>query len=88
MQVQEDGEVQPTLSGPNMADITSPSLVWGISAEVAIQQVWRDIELVVTACGDLVFASSDDLYAVLTHQLVNTAPLMHANMHRRAVDAP
>ena len=75
MQVQYNSQVQPSLAGPNVADITSPLLVGRISVEVAIQQVWRDIELMIAVGCCLVFAGSDDGYAVLAHQPADTAPL-------------
>lgn len=59
MQVQDDCEIQPTFTRPDIADVISPLLVWGISVEVVIQQVRRDVELVVTVCHDLVPACSN-----------------------------
>ena len=47
MQVQDDGEIQPPLPGPDIADIARPFLVGPICREVTIQQVRRDVERVV-----------------------------------------
>jgi hypothetical protein len=65
MQVQDDGEIQPTFTRPNIADVTSPLLIWLISVEVTIQQVRCYVELVI--------AGSYDRYAVLTHPLPGNA---------------
>ena len=74
MQVQDDCEIQPTFTRPDIADVTSPLLVWVISVEVAIQQVRHDVELVVTVCRDLVLACSNNAYAVLAHQSGGVSP--------------
>ena len=47
MQVQDHGQVQPPLARPDITDIACPLLVGRISVEVTIQQVWRDIELMI-----------------------------------------
>jgi hypothetical protein len=47
-------------------------LVWLICNEVSIQQVWRNVELVIAVCGDLVFAGSNHGYAVLAHPLTGS----------------
>lgn len=68
MQVQYYSEIKPTLTRPDIRDVTSPFLVWLIRREVTIQQVWRNVELVIAVCRDLVFAGSNHRYAVLAHQ--------------------
>ena len=68
MQVQYHSQVQPPLARPNITDIACPLLVGRISVKVTIQQVWRDIELMIAVRCRLVFTSSYDRYAVLTHQ--------------------
>lgn len=72
MQVEDNSQIQPSLTRPDVTGVTSPLLVWGISVEVAIQQVWRDIELAVTVYRELVLACSSNRYAVLAHQPTNT----------------
>ena len=47
MQVQYHSQIQPTLSCPNIADVASLFLVWRICHEVTIQQIGRDVELVI-----------------------------------------
>ena len=73
MQVQDNGQIQPTFSGPDIADVASPFLVWCVCGEVTIQQVWGNIELVIAVCRHLMFACSNNGYAVLAHQPANTA---------------
>ena len=60
-------------SRPYVADIACPFLIRLFSREVPIQQVRRDVELVVAIRRDLVFAGPYDRYAVLTHQPAYTA---------------
>ena len=59
MQVEDDSQIQPAPTRPNVTDIARPLLVGRISIEVAIQQVRRDIELVIAVGRNLVFACSD-----------------------------
>jgi hypothetical protein len=73
MQVQDYRKIKPTLLGPNIADVTGPFLIWRVGGEVTIQQVWRNVELVIAVCGDLVFTGSDDGYTILAHQSANPA---------------
>ena len=47
MQVQDHSQIQPALAGPDIADIARPFLIGLISGEVPIQQVRRDIELMI-----------------------------------------
>ena len=44
-----------------------------VSHKISVQQVWRNIELVITVCRHLVFAGSHHGYAVLVHQTTHTA---------------
>ena len=39
MQIKDDGEIQPTLTGPDVADIARPFLIGPFCREVAVQQV-------------------------------------------------
>ena len=73
MQIEDHGELQPSLTCPDITDITRPFLIWRISREVTIQQVRGYIELVVIIRRDLVFAGAHDRYAVLAHQTPDTA---------------
>mgnify|MGYP001474240664 CR=1 len=41
MQVQGHSQIQPAFAGPDITDVTRPLLVWRVSFEVTIQQVWR-----------------------------------------------
>jgi len=66
VEVEDDSQIQPSLTRPNVTDVASPLLVWGISVEVAIQQVWRDIELVVTV------PLSADCFAIACRAMVVT----------------
>ena len=47
MQVQDHRQIQPPFAGPDVTDITGPSLVGLGSMDVAIQQVRRDVELMI-----------------------------------------
>lgn len=47
MQVRYHSQIQPTLACPNIADVASLFLVWRICHEVTIQQIGRDVELVI-----------------------------------------
>ena len=73
MQIQDHGQIQPAFTHPNIADIACPFLVRRISREVPIQQVRRDVELVIAVGRDLMLTCSHDRDAVLTHQPANTA---------------
>ena len=58
MQAEDYGEVQPSLTCPDMAEVTCPFLVRRISVEVPIRQVWRDVELVIAVGRDLMLTHS------------------------------
>ena len=68
MQVWDHSQIEPVFAGPDIADVTGPFLVRPVCLEVAIQLVRRDVERVIAVRCHLVFARSDDRYAVLTHQ--------------------
>jgi len=72
MQVQNHGQIQPTFARPDITDINNPFLVGPIRCKVAVQQVRRDVELVIAVRSYLVFARSDHRYTVLAHQPANT----------------
>ena len=73
VRIQYYSEIQPAFARPYVADIACPFLIRLFSREVPIQQVWRDVELVIAIRRDLVFAGPYDRYAVLTHQLAHAA---------------
>ena len=66
MQVEDHSQIQPALARPDIGNVTSPFLVWLIRREVTIQQVGRNVELVIAVCRHLVFARSNHGYTVLT----------------------
>ena len=72
MQVQDHCKIKQTLLGQNIADVTGPFLVRRVGGEVTIQQVRRNVELVIAVCGDLVFTGSDDRYTILAQQSAPT----------------
>ena len=47
MQVEYDGKIQPTFTRPDICDVTSPLLVGCIRCKVPIQQIGRNVELVI-----------------------------------------
>ena len=56
VQIQDHSQIQPAFARPYLADIACPFLIRLFSREVPIQQVRRDVELVVAIRRDLVFA--------------------------------
>ena len=52
VQIQDHGQIQPALARPYAADIACPFLIRLFSREVPIQQVRRDIELVIAVGRD------------------------------------
>ena len=86
VQIEDHGQIQPAFTHPNIADIACPFLVRRISREVPIQQVRRDVELVIAVGRDLMLTCSQDRDAVLTHQPANTAvPDVQADLFRSSV---
>ena len=86
MQAEDYGEVQPSLTCPDIAEVTCPFLVRRISVEVPIRQVWHDVELVIAVGRDLMLTRSHDRDAVLTHQPANTAvPDVQADLFHSSV---
>ena len=73
VQIEDHGKIQPAFARPYVADIACPFLIRLFSREVPIQQVRRDVELVIAIRRDFVFAGPYDRYAVLTHQPAYTA---------------
>lgn len=73
MQVQDQSQIQPALTGPDIADVASLFLVWTIRREILLQQVRRNVERVIAVQCSLVFLRSDDFDAILTHQTAHKA---------------
>lgn len=67
MQIEDDRQVEPAFSGPDIADVARPFPVWLICTEVPVQKVRRDVEGVVAVGRHLVFLRPLDPYAVLAH---------------------
>lgn len=72
MQIQNDGKINPALTGPDVAYISRPFPVGPVCLESLIQQVWGDVEGVTAVRRHLVFAGPDHLDAVLAHQTAHT----------------
>ena len=68
MQIDDNSQVQPSLSGPDIADVARPFLVWMLGKEVPIQKVWRDVEAVVAVRRRLELLVSLHGNGVLAHQ--------------------
>ena len=80
MQIEDDGQIQPALAGPDIADVARPFLVRLICFEVAIQQVRGDVEGMIAVCGRLELARSFNGDPVLAHQATHPAvPHIDAN---------
>jgi len=73
MQVEDHSEIQPALACPDIADVSRPFLVGHVCGEVTVQQVQRDVELVIAIGCDLVLPRSHHGYAVLPHQTADAA---------------
>jgi hypothetical protein len=71
--VQNHCQIKPALAGPDIADINHPLLIGPICREVLLQQIGRDVKLVIAVRGDLEFMGSDDRYSVLAHQSSDAA---------------
>lgn len=66
MQVQDHREIKPPLACPDIADIASPFLIGFVGVEVAIQQVRRNVELVIAV------PLSADCFAIACRAMVVT----------------
>lgn len=71
MQVQDHSEIQPALAVPNVTGVTFPFLVRILSYKIAIQQVWRNVELVIAA------PPSVDCCAIACRAMVSRAEADH-----------
>jgi hypothetical protein len=52
------------LARPDISDVTSPFLVRAVCYKITVQQVRRDIELIITVCRHLMFACSNHTYTI------------------------
>ena len=66
-QIQNHGQIQPTLVGRDVGDVTRPHLVGCLSSEVALQQVRCNGQLVFAVRGDHKLFLASGLDAVLFH---------------------
>ena len=73
MQIEDDGQIEPSFLRPDIADVTGPFPVRAVCADVPVQQVRRNIEAVVAIRGRLKLLVSLHHNAVLTHQTANPA---------------
>ena len=46
----DHSQIQPSLTRPNIGDVTGPLLIWLVCHEVTVQQVGRNVELVIAVC--------------------------------------
>jgi len=82
MQIQNHSQIEPALAslsamqghhlpvnGPDITDINNPFLIGSIRCKVTVQQVRRNVELVIAVCYNLMFTGSDHRYVVLAHPL-------------------
>ena len=72
VQVQDHRQIEPALAGPDVADVSCPFLIGLIGSEVALQQVWSDVERVIAVRRRLEFVCSFNDNSVLSHQPPNT----------------
>ena len=68
IEIENDGQIEPSLAGPDVRDITGPFLVRPACREVPVQQVGRYVEPVIAIGRCLVFARADDTNVILLHQ--------------------
>jgi hypothetical protein len=71
-QIQENGQVQPSLVGRDVGNITNPGTIRSIHGKVLIQQVWRYRKVMsgIGCCLEFLFGSRP--YAGLTHDSGDT----------------
>ena len=73
MKIENDGQIQPSLLCPNVADIARPLLVRAVSAEVPVQKIRRDVEAVIAVGRGFELLVPLHRNAVLSHQTTNAA---------------
>jgi hypothetical protein len=62
----------PALTRPNVTNVAGPFLARAFRCKIAIRQVWRYIEFMITVRRDLVCAGSNNGNAALVHQAAQT----------------
>ena len=77
-QVDDDGQINPALTRPDVGDVARPLLVRGTRRKVLLQEVRRDVEGVIAVSGALELAAADDPDAILAHKPPDT-PLSDTN---------
>ena len=68
MEINDHGQIEPFLAGPDIGYITRQLLFRATRREVTIQQVRRDIELMIAIGRCLVFTRADNRNVILLHQ--------------------
>ena len=68
VQIEDNGQIQPTFARPDVADVSGPFLVGAVRREILIQQVGSNVERVIAVCRRLILLGSDNLDTILTHQ--------------------
>jgi hypothetical protein len=87
-QVDDHGQKQPALISGDVCDVADPDFVGLGHGELAVEQVWRDWQFVMTVGGDLEASLALGANAVQLHELLH--PLLahrHAARHPFAPDA-
>jgi hypothetical protein len=71
-QIQEHGQIQPSLIGRDVGNIANPDMIRSINGKVLIQKVWRYRKVMpgIGRCLEFLFGSRP--YASLTHDPGNT----------------
>lgn len=73
VQVKDDGQVEPPLRHPDIADVAYPFPVRRIGGKIPIQNVGSDAKVMVAVGRDLVLAGANRLDPVNLHQPPNPA---------------
>ncbi|MFT4784505.1 MAG: hypothetical protein ACI9IV_002251 [Paracoccaceae bacterium] len=64
--------MQPAFTRPDLGNIACSFLVWLIRNEVAIQQIWRNVELVIAVSRHFLFAGFHYRTVVLAYFLTGS----------------
>jgi len=76
VQVQDHRQIEPALPGPDVADVTRLFLIGLIGSEIALKQVWGNVERVIAVRRRLELAFSFNDNSVVSHQPPDT-PVPH-----------
>ena len=68
MQIEDDSEIHPPITGPDIADIARPLLIWPNCCKVTVHIILRNVERMIAICGRLEFACSFNDDAIPAHQ--------------------